>query len=77
MVIAALREFPAPSVATTVTTLDPSESVTLRLQLAVLLPLDVPPLTVEPFTMMLLMPLPPVPASLAVPLTVIVLVVTV
>jgi len=66
-VTATVRTFPEPSVATAVNTLAPLVSVTLRLQLAVLLPVAVPPFAVAPLTVTLVMPLPPEPLSVAVP----------
>jgi hypothetical protein len=65
-----VRRLPAPSVATTVNVFEPVESGTLRLQFAVLLPEAVPPVAVAPSTVTLLMPLPPLPLSLAVPASV-------
>jgi hypothetical protein len=63
----AVRELPAPSLATTVKVFAPVESDTLRLQFAVLLPDAVPPVAVDPFTLTLVIPLPPAPLSVAVP----------
>jgi hypothetical protein len=72
-----VRRFPAPSVATTVNVLEPVESGTLRLQFAVVLPEAVPPVAIAPSTVTLLMPLPPLLLSLAVPASVMLDVVTV
>ncbi len=71
-VIGIVRTFPAPSVATTVITLAPVESVRARVQFALLFPEDVPPDAGEPFTVTLAMPLPPEPWSVAVPASVII-----
>jgi hypothetical protein len=76
IVIDAVRAFPAPSVATTVNTLGPTDRVTLRLQFAVELPVN-PLATVTPLTVTLAMPLLPVLPSVAVPLNVMPLDVTV
>ena len=76
-VIDDVRALPAPSVATTVSTLAPLTSVSALLQLAVLLPVAAPPLAATPFTVTPVMPLPPAPLSVAVPLSVMVGVVTV
>ena len=65
-----VRAFAAPSVATTVKVFDPVASGTLRLQLAVLLPVAVPPGAEAPLTVTPVMPLPPRPLSLAVPASV-------
>jgi hypothetical protein len=72
IVVVTVRAFPAPSRATTVIVLAPEESVIARLQFAVVLPDDVPPEAAVPLTVMLVMPLPPAPLSLAVPLSVMV-----
>ncbi len=72
-----VRAFPMVSVATTVNVFAPDESVTLRLQFAVLLPVAVPPVAEAPFTVTLPIPLPPFPLSLAVPDSVMLDVVTV
>src|ERR1019366_4388879 len=57
------------SLATTVIVFAPETSVTVPLQLAVPLPLAVPPLALAPLTVTEEMPLLPTPLSLAVPLT--------
>jgi hypothetical protein len=76
-VIGVVRAFPAPSVATTVTTFAPLANVMLRLQFAALFPDALPPDAADPFTVTLVMPLPPAPLSLAVPASVMVAVLTV
>jgi hypothetical protein len=65
-----VRALPEPSVATTVSTFAPGASVTLRLQFAVELPEDEPPVATEPLTVTRAIPLPPAPLSLAVPASV-------
>jgi hypothetical protein len=77
IVIELVRALPAPSVAMTVIAFAPVASVTLRLQFAVLLPVAVPPVAALPLTVTLVMPLPPAPLSVAVPLNVMLEVVTV
>lgn len=68
---------PAPSRPTTVIVFAPPASETLRLQFAVPVPDAVPPVADAPLTVTLVMPLPPVALSLAVPDTVMLEVVTV
>jgi len=70
IVMLAVRALPAPSVATTVNVFGPATSATLRLQLALVLPAAVPPVAAAPFTVTLVMPLPPAPLSVAVPASV-------
>jgi hypothetical protein len=65
-----VRVLPAPSLATTVKVFAPIARLTERLQFAVLLPDAVPPVALVPFTVTLVMPLPPAPLSVAVPLNV-------
>src|SRR5215203_7491552 len=77
IVVDSVRALPAPSVATTVTALRPLASVSTRLQFAEAFPVAVPPLALAPFIVTLLIPLPPLPLSLAVPLKVAVLLETV
>ena len=77
IVIDDVRALPTVSVATTVNVFAPVASETLRLQFAVLLPVAVPPVAATPFTVTLWMPLLPAPLSVAVPLNVMLDVVTV
>jgi len=65
------------SFATTIIVFDPSARVIVALQFAVFEPLAVPPLAAAPFTVTDEIPLFPRPESVAVPDTVMVLVVTV
>jgi hypothetical protein len=77
IVIGNVRALPAPSMATTVITFAPLDSVMPRLHLAVLLPLAVPPVAAAPLTVTLVIPLPPEPLSVAVPVNVMLEVATV
>jgi len=68
--ICTVLRFPLVSVATRVKMFAPLTSVTVRLQFAIALPAAIPPVAGVPLTVILVTPLLPIPASVAVPLRV-------